>query len=112
MCSQKLRITFLLLVLSLLFLSCPPYSSCYAEVVLTDAEAQEMMDEISMSKVELTELQKELKESKNTSIEQKKYYETQLTEARKEKEKYKTCSTIGATSSIILTIVCIVAFIL
>lgn len=68
--------------LSLLFLS---VSSSYAEVVLTDEEAQEMMAEMEASETELQGVKQELEELKSTSEEQKKYYEEQLKEEKKKR---------------------------
>lgn len=108
MCGVKLKTLFALLVLSLSLLSCPPLCSAQSVkpfVTMTQEEAQEMLKLIEESR-------KDLAQVKQGYEEQKKSYETQLTEARKEKEKYKTCSTMGATSSVILTVLCIIAFIL
>jgi peptidoglycan hydrolase CwlO-like protein len=82
----------------------------YAEVRLTDEEANELMNEIQESKkelnqvkTELTEAQKELSDVKNTYSEQKTYYEGQLTEAE-EREKVATYLAVGGmTASIVLT---------
>lgn len=81
----KSRRHFLLSVLfslSLLFLSA---SFSYAEVVLTDEEAREMMEEMEASETELQGVKQELEELKNISEEQKKYYEEQLKEEKKKR---------------------------
>lgn len=112
MCGKRLKIFLLSLALSLLCLYYPPYSSCYADVILTEQEAQEISEEITNSKKELQEVMNDLEAFKKDSIEQKEYYKMQLKEAEKEVNKYKTCSTIGATSSVILTVICIIAILL
>lgn len=109
---KRLKIFLLSLALSLLFLSYPPYSSCYADVILTEQEVLEISEEITNSKKELQEVQKDLEELRKDSIEQKEYYKMQLKEAEKEVNKYKTRSTIGATSSVILAVICIIAILL
>jgi uncharacterized coiled-coil DUF342 family protein len=72
-------------------------SFCYAEVKLTDEEANQLMNEIQESREELNQVKNELKESKeesqelkteledvkNTYNEQKTYYEKQLEEETK-----------------------------
>lgn len=86
------------LLVSLLLFSALSLSPCFAEVVLTDAEAEEILTEIEESKKELTGLKEELKAVKTTSQEQKEYYETQLTE---EKKKRVLPWTIAGTSSVL-----------
>lgn len=112
MWSKRLKTFLLFLALSLLFLSCPPYSSCYADVILTEQEVLEISEEITNSKKELQAVQNDLEELRKDSTKQKEYYRTQLREAEKEVNKYKTRSTIGATSSVILTVICIIAILL
>ena len=80
-------------------------SPCYADVVLTDEEAQIIMTELQTS-------QEELKTLKEDDQEQKKSYETQLTEAKKEIEVEKKIVKITSTSSLVLTILCVIAFII
>ena len=109
---KRLKIFLLSLALSLLCLYYPPYSSCYADVILTEQEAQEISEEITNSKKELQEVMNDLEVFKKDSIEQKEYYKMQLKEAEKEVNKYKTRSTIGATSSVILAVICIIAILL
>lgn len=112
MWSKKLKTFLLSLALSLLFLFCPSYSSCYADVILTEQEALEISEEITNSKKELKEVQNNFEELRKDSIEQKEYYIMQLKEAEKEVNKYKTRSTIGATSSVILATICILILLL
>lgn len=96
---RKSRKHLLLLALySLLFFAQCSY--CYADVILTDSEATELLSEIELSKKELQSVREELslskeelEQSKNQSEnvkstyeEQKKSYETQLSEAEKEKQ--------------------------
>lgn len=81
----KSKRRFLLSVLFSLSLLFPFASFSYAEVVLTDEEAQEMMEEMEASETELQGVKQELEELKNTSEEQKKYYEGQLKEEKKKR---------------------------
>ena len=118
MCGKRLKIFLLSSVL--VFLSCfSPYCSLsYAEVKLTDEEANQLMSEIQESKkelnqvkTELTEAKKELNDVKNTSSEQKIYYEEQLAEAE-EKEKVLTYLVIGGmtTSFTLMGVVFVLLF--
>lgn len=109
MCGRKLKESLLLLGLCSLLCFSPLCSYCYADVTLTDKEAQELMTEIQESKKDLTELKSQLNEAetqlsdvKNTYEEQKKSYETQLSEVSKQNKGLKTGVTITTTSSIIL----------
>ena len=83
MWSRKLKISLVLSVLCSLLLFSPSCFSCYADVVLTDKEAQELMSEIQESKKDLTELQTQLNDVKSDYEEQKKSYEEQLKEEKK-----------------------------
>lgn len=117
--------SLLLLVLSLLLFSVP-CSLCYADVILTDSEATELLSTIQESKTELQSVKEELAKSKETLqtlseelsdvkndyIEQKKSYEEQLSEAEKDKQSLKTWLTITATSSGVLLITTILLIIL
>lgn len=98
MCSRRLKHSLLLSVLFSLAVFLAMLSPCSAEVRLTDEEAQEMLNEISQSKVELIEL-------RNTYNEQKTFYEEQLEEAQKETKRYKTTTVVSSTSSVILIVV-------
>lgn len=80
-------------------------SPCYADVVLTDEEAQTILTELKTSQEELKTLREDYQE-------QKKSYEMQLTEAKKEIEVEKKTVKITSTSSLLLTILCIIAFII
>jgi ABC-type transport system involved in cytochrome bd biosynthesis fused ATPase/permease subunit len=119
MCGKRLKTFSALSVLFLLLCFSPFSPSCYADVILTDKEAQEMMEEIQASKTELTELknelnsaQTELTDVKNISEEQKKSYEKQLNEAGKKEQKLETAVTVTSTTTVLLTILCIVFAIL
>lgn len=112
MCSKRLKYSCYHWLFLCCFLYCPPYSSCYADVILTEQEVLEISEEIENSKKELQEVQNDLEELRKDSIEQREYYRTQLKEAEKKVSKYKTRSTIGATSSVILTIICVIAILL
>lgn len=105
MCGLKSRHSFLISVLFLLVLSAVSLQPCFSEVILTDTEAQTLMTEIQES-------QKELQELKDTYQQQNQFYKEQLTEERKQKEKYKKATIVTSTSSFILTVVCIIAIIL
>lgn len=125
MCGKRLKIFSL--SLGLFFLSCflPSFSLCYAEVRLTDKEANQLMSEIQESKKELNQVKTELEESrkesqelktelndvKNTYSEQKIYYEEQLTEAKKKNKILKTALVATGTSTGILLIVTIILLI-
>jgi len=123
LCGKRLKVFLLSLGLSLLSPFVPLCSYSYADVILTDEEATELMDEIQQSKMELQTVKDELKTSKeelkqskeelkqsksqledvkNTYTEQKQSYETQLEEAEKEKNTLKTWLTMTATSSVCL----------
>jgi peptidoglycan hydrolase CwlO-like protein len=108
----------LLLVLSLLYLFVPSISYSYAEVILTDAEATEMLSEIQQSKKELETLKSQLETAetqltdvKNTYEEQKTSYEKQLEEAEKDKEKLKIATSISGGSALTLLIVTVLLII-
>ena len=101
MCGTKSRIFLVSLVLSVLLFFFP-LSYSYAEVVLTDSEAQEIM-------MQIEESQKDLQTVKENYEEQKKYYEQQLTEAR---EETKTVTTVFGVSTTVLGVALIIAIIL
>lgn len=110
--SKKL---LLLLVLSLLYLFVPSISHSYADVVLTDREAQELMSEIQQSKKDLTELKNQLNEAetqlndvKSTYEEQKKSYETQLKEERKKSTEAKIFAGSASASTLVISIVLLI----
>ena len=107
--SKKL---LLLSVLSLLYLFVPSISYSYADVVLTDREAEELMSEIQQSKKDLTELKNQLNEAetqlndvKSTYEEQKKSYETQLKEEKKKSTEAKIFAGSASASTLILSVV-------
>lgn len=88
MCGRRLKMFLLSLVLSSVVLLQP----CFSDVTLTEQEVREMLSEIEQSKKELTLSKEELTQSKtelnkvlNTYQEQKKSYEMQLKEARRDK---------------------------
>lgn len=95
----------------LVLLSC----ICFAEVTLTDSEAEEMLTEIQLAKKELESAKKdletaetELSQVKSTWQEQKEYYEKRLNEAENKEEVLKTLN----KASLILLLVVTVAAIL
>ena len=90
MCYRRLKQCLVSLVLFSLLSFSPLCFSCYAEIKLTDEEAQQMLSEIQESKKDLKELQEkllsaeaQLNDVKNTYNEQKTSYEMQLNEAEK-----------------------------
>ena len=125
MCGKRLRMSYRLSVLFLVLFFSPLSSFCYAEVKLTDKEAEQMLSEIQESKEELNQVKTELGESKkesqelkteledvkNTYNEQKTSYEMQLNEAEKQNKILKTVSVATGSSSVALTIVVILLII-
>ena len=101
MCGTKSRIFLVSLGLSVLLFFFP-LSYSYAEVVLEDSEAREIMTLIEES-------QKDLQTVKEDYEEQKKSYEQQLTEA---KEETKTVTTVFGVSTTVLGVALIIAIIL
>ena len=100
MCGQKLKRLSALSALFCLLSFSPLSFSCFAEVKLTDEEAETILNEISESK-------KELEDVKSTYNEQKTSYEMQLNEAEKQNKMLKTVSVATGSSAIALTIVVI-----
>ena len=100
----------------------PLYSYSYADVILTDEEAESLNEQIQLSKMELQNVKEELAESKkesaeqkaqladvkNTSSEQKKSYETQLNEAEKKNQTLKMCLVATSTTSVIFAVLTVV----
>lgn len=124
MCLKKLRVFLPLLVLFFLLPFSPLYSSCWADVVLSDLEAEMILKEIEESKMELETVKTELEESKkesqeqreelqavkSTYEEQKKSYEEQLTEARKNNTvAWVVAGTSGVTSVLLVVVLILVA---
>ena len=106
-----------LVLFSLLSFS-PLCFSCYAEIKLTDEEAQQILSEIQESKKDLKNLQEkllsaeaQLNDVKNTYNEQKTSYEMQLNEAEKQNKTLKTVSVATGSSTVALTIVVILLII-
>ena len=126
MCGKRLKVFLLLSVLSLPLLPVPLCSYSFADVILTDSEAQELLSEIQKSKMELENVKSELTESKkelseqkaqledvkSTYTEQKKSYEMQLKEAEKKNQTLKTCLTVTITTSVIMTVFTVILLIL
>ena len=105
MCGRKLKTILSLSVLLSLF-SFSPYSTCLcAEVKLTDEEAQELMNEIQLSKEELENVKNQLTDVESTCKEQKIYYEKQLSEAEKENQKLKVAASAAGGSTAVLLVV-------
>ena len=125
MCGRKLKQLSALLVLCCLLFFSPFCFSCFAEVRLTDEEAETIQNEISESKKELENVKNELIQSqkdlieqkteladvKNTYNEQKTSYETQLDEAEKENQTLKVVAVSTGSTSIALLIVTILLII-
>ena len=115
MCQRKLKRFLLSLVLCSLLPCVPSFSYFYADVTLTDKEAEELMNEISESRKDLTELKSQLDEAetqlsdvKNDCEEQKKSYEMQLKEVKKQKTEAVLLASGTTASTIILAIVLLV----
>ena len=120
-CSTKLKRLSALSALFCLLSFSPLSFSCFAEVKLTDEEAETILNEISGSKKELEDVKNELSQSqkdlieqkteledvKSTYNEQKTSYEMQLNEAEKQNEMLKTVSVATGSSSVVLAIVVI-----
>ena len=109
MCGTRLK-TFYCLLLSLVFFL--HSGMCYADVVLTDEEAQTILSEIEESKKELESVKTELNKVKTTYSEQKTSYETQLNEAERKNRKLKKTATVTGTSAGIFMVLMIVFIIL
>ena len=104
MCGQKLKRLSALSVLFCLLSFSPLSFSCFAEVKLTEEEAETILNEISESK-------KELENVKNTYNEQMTSYEMQLNEAKKQNQTLKAVAVATSSSSVALTIVVILLII-
>ena len=104
MCGAKLKRLSALSVLFCLLSFSPLSFSCFAEVKLTEEEAETILNEISESK-------KELENVKNTYNEQMTSYEMQLNEAEKQNKMLKTVSVAAGSSTVALTIVVILLII-
>ena len=104
MCGAKLKRLSALSVLFCLLSFSPLSFSCFAEVKLTEEEAETILNEISESK-------KELENVKNTYNEQMTSYEMQLNEAEKQNKMLKTVSVATGSSTVVLTIAVILLII-
>lgn len=125
MCGRKLKQFSALSVLFCLLSFSPLSFSCFAEVKLTDEEAETILNEISESKKELENVKNELIQSqkdlieqkteladvKNTYNEQKTSYEMQLNEAEKENQTLKIVAVSTGSTSVALLIVTILLII-
>ena len=125
MCGRKLKRFSALSVLFCLLSFSPLSFSCFAEVKLTDEEAETIQNEISESKKELENVKNELIQSqkelieqkteledvKNTYNEQKTSYEMQLDEAAKKNQTLKIVAVSTGSSSVALLIVTILLII-
>ena len=125
MCGRKLKQFSALSVLFCLLSFSPLSFSCFAEVRLTDEEAETIQNEISESKKELENVKNELIQSqkdlieqkteledvKNTYNEQKTSYEMQLDEAEKENQTLKIVAVSTGSTSIALLIVTVLLII-
>lgn len=104
MCGKRLK-TFLLSSALVLLLSCSHFCvPLYAEVKLTDREAQQLMNEIQESRKDLETLEQQLTDVQNDCEEQKKYYEEQLKEVKKQEARYETLATVSGISTALLTL--------
>ena len=117
MCGIKSKkLSTLCLLLSLSF-SARFISYSYADVTLTDKEAQELMSEIQESKKDLSDVKSQLNEAetqlsdvKKDSAEQKTYYEKQLKEAEKENKSLRYTACAEATAIAILSAILLFIF--
>ena len=101
MCGRKLKI-FLLLSVLVSLLSVSP---CFSEVVLTDEEAEQMLQEMEESKKELEIVKQELEDVKTTSTEQRQSYEEQLKEADEKNSRLTTWAiSSSAVAGVLLTV--------
>lgn len=107
MCGTKLKLLLALLVLFSQQSCLPLLSSCYAEVVLTDEEAKQIMNDIQESRKDLQEVQKQLEDVKKDYSEQKTSYEEQLNEAEKKNSRLEKAVTVTGSSTVVLTVVMI-----
>lgn len=105
MCGKRLRAFSLSLVLFLLLFFSPYSSYSYADVILTESEATELMSEIQKSRQDLTELQIQLQDVRNDYEEQKKSYDRQLNEAERKVKGLGIFAGATSVSTITLTIV-------
>lgn len=126
MCFRRLRRFSALSVLYCLSYFLPLSSLCYADVILTDSEAQKIMTEIQESKKELQSAknnlllsQEELKAQRevltdvmNDYVELKTSCGKQLEKAERRSKKLKFCVTITSVSTVIETAVIILMLIL
>lgn len=123
MCGIKLkRVSALLGLLSVLFFL-PLQSLCYADVILTDEEATELMETIQEAQKDLQQVKSELTESKKESqelktdlnraksdyAEQKKSYEKQLTEERQRANIAWYATIVNAVVSFVLAVAVLVS---
>lgn len=122
MCGIKSKRFSLLSGLFLLSLLVHSFSYSYADVTLTDSEAQEMMSEIQESKKELQTLKEQLttaetqletaetqlSDVKNTYEEQKKSYEMQLKEEKKKSTEAKIFAGSASASTLVISIVLLI----
>ena len=95
MCSRRLRRYSALLVLSLLLFFSPSSFSCYAEVRLSDKEAELILTELTESRKELENVKKDCKEQRIS-------YEKQLEEAESRNKKLEKAVVITSSCSVLL----------
>ena len=114
MCGRKSRKHLVLSVVFCLLFSVFLCSSLSAEVVLTDEEAQLMIQEMEKGQNELIWTQQklekaenQLKEQQDICNQQKTSYEMQLTEANKENKKLKNVTIATSSSSLVLLLISI-----
>lgn len=112
LCGRRLKKLLLLLVLLLPWGCVPFISYSYADVVLTDEEATELMSTIQESKKDLQELQSELTSAetqlnavKSDYDELKKSYEQRLKEEKKKSTEAKIFAYSASASTLLISIV-------
>ena len=116
LCGTRSKHSLVLLGLFCLLLCSPLCYYSYAEVTLTDEEAEKILNEIQESKKDLETLQSQLETAetqledvKNTYNEQKESYEKQLTEAEKKNRGLKTAVVATSSSTVVAVVLFIIA---
>lgn len=102
MCSRRLRLYSALLVLCFLSFLSPSFCSCYAEVKLSDKEAEQILTELTESRKELVSVRTELEDAKKDCKEQRISYEKQLEEAESRSRKLEKAVVATSSCSLLL----------
>lgn len=102
MCLRRLRLFSALLVLFFLSFFSPSSFSCYAEVRLSDKEAELILTELTESRKELESVRTELEDARKDCKEQRISYEKQLEEAESRNRKLEKAVVATSSCSILL----------